>query len=378
MENVLQLQKERFKVYGKSMAIIGLFIILMAATMAVICIQGIDRDDPVLWMVLVFLGIVACIVPITLVVTMTKRNKLDASFEKLSSEEKRRINEECLHAPRFKNAVLCSDGILLLGYNVKVVPMKEVVWVYGTNIHYRVGATPISAMTASLMRIKDKNKKEHSIDIRFQAFSGGDIQKMDGVREFMEHMYRNAPWAVYGVPDNFRKTYHNFNEMAQLVENRRIQGVTEPIVHMKEEFTGTENVSRGIAAAILGGLVGAAIMMWFGQFENKIWLAALFTVVLSLTGYGKGAGIITKKAFPICIIIAIPMIYLGEWMAWSLLLARELGMNIVEAVPALSKCFEGGLLDKWDFWAELIISYFVAFLTFIGYAIAMWRKNRRN
>ncbi|MGN0290951.1 MAG: hypothetical protein ACI4C5_03390 [Lachnospiraceae bacterium] len=359
---------------------IEILIVLFSVILGVLCSNGMDKNEPLLIGTWIVLGVLCFIIPVMLIISSGKKDKLDVSFEKLSSEERMRIDEECLNACRFKNAVLCKDGILLLRNNIKVLPMKEVVWVYGKNIHYRVGYTPVSAMTTSTIQIKDKNKKEHAIDIKIQAFEGKDIHNMDGVSEFMKHMYQNAPWAVYGVPNNFRKTYHNFDEMIQLVEKRRIEGVTEPIIHTEEEeeFTGTENVLKGIAGAVLGTLVGVALMVWFGEYENKIWLAVLFTVVLSLSGYGKGAGIITKKAFPICMIIAIPMIYLGEWMAWSLLLGRELDMGIIEAVPMLSKCFETGLVDKWDFWAELIISYFVALLTFIGYFIVMWRKSKKN
>ena len=85
-----------------------------------------------------------------------------------------------------------------------------------------------------------------------------------------------------------------------------------------------ENVLMGTIGAILGALVGAALIALLAKIGYVASISGVVMAFLSLFLYDKFAGKISKKGVIICVVIMIVTVFLTEWLIWSYAYYKEL------------------------------------------------------
>ena len=85
-----------------------------------------------------------------------------------------------------------------------------------------------------------------------------------------------------------------------------------------------ENVLMGTIGAILGALVGAALIALLAKIGYVASISGVVMAFLSLFLYDKFAGKLSKKGIIICVVIMIVTVFLTEWLIWSYAYYKEL------------------------------------------------------
>lgn len=87
-----------------------------------------------------------------------------------------------------------------------------------------------------------------------------------------------------------------------------------------------ENVGRGILGALIGGLIGAAMIVIIGQLG---YMAALSGVVLgycTIGGYRRGAGKLSAVGIGVCVAVMLLAVYFGNRTDIAAAAVKELGL----------------------------------------------------
>lgn len=85
-----------------------------------------------------------------------------------------------------------------------------------------------------------------------------------------------------------------------------------------------ENVLMGTIGAILGALVGAALIAILAKVGYVASISGVVMAFLSLFLYDKFAGKLSKKGIIICVVIMVITVFLTEWAVWSYVFYKEL------------------------------------------------------
>ena len=97
----------------------------------------------------------------------------------------------------------------------------------------------------------------------------------------------------------------------------------------------TENVVMGIIGALIGSLAGVAAIILLDMIGFIASVSGVVMGAATLFMYEKLAGKISKKGIIICVIIMIIMVLIGNNLAWSIAIARELKVTVFDVFPRL-------------------------------------------
>lgn len=121
-----------------------------------------------------------------------------------------------------------------------------------------------------------------------------------------------------------------------------------------------ENAAMGILGALIGGLIGGASIVLFGQLGMISALSGLVLAFCTLKGYALLSGKLSKKGVLVCIAIMLVMPYLADRVSWALVLVRELGLLFGDAFLYVHEAVQEFNLET-DYWKDLLLLYvFVA------------------
>ena len=97
----------------------------------------------------------------------------------------------------------------------------------------------------------------------------------------------------------------------------------------------TENVGMGAIGAVIGSLAGVVAIILFDLIGFVASLAGVVMGYATLFMYEKLAKGISKKGVIICIVVMIVMVLVGENLAWSIAIAKELNTPVTDIFPNL-------------------------------------------
>lgn len=92
-----------------------------------------------------------------------------------------------------------------------------------------------------------------------------------------------------------------------------------------------ENIGRGILGALIGGVIGAAVIVLIGQLG---YVAALSGVVLgycTIGGYRRGAGKLSAVGIAVSIVVMLLAVYLGNRVDIAIAAVQELDLTFGQA-----------------------------------------------
>ncbi len=113
-----------------------------------------------------------------------------------------------------------------------------------------------------------------------------------------------------------------------------------------------ENIGRGLLYALVGGLIGAIVIVIFERLGR---IAALSGVILgycTINGYRKGAGKISAIGYILCTLIMLAAVYFGDRIDTAIQAVQELGITFAEGFRWIHE-----LVDQDAYMANLLQIY---------------------
>lgn len=150
--------------------------------------------------------------------------------------------------------------------------------------------------------------------------------------------------------------------------------------HKKNVFDKkTQNMPAGIAGAVFGALLGAAVYVLLYQFFNMYGTGSLFIIFLSFIGFVVTGQRATKKSAVICELISAVVLVMAEYIAlvanMSILIEQKGGgIAVSEAIQATNMSFAD---MSFLFAAGLDIAIGLAVMAAVGLIYFLKRKYTR-
>ena len=117
-----------------------------------------------------------------------------------------------------------------------------------------------------------------------------------------------------------------------------------------------ENFALGILGALVGGLIGGASIVLFGQLGMISAISGVLLALCTLKGYellGKERGVLGTVA---CVVIMLIVPYFADRINWALVIIEELGLAFGDAFLYVHEVVEEFGLEG-DYWKDLLFIY---------------------
>ena len=111
-----------------------------------------------------------------------------------------------------------------------------------------------------------------------------------------------------------------FTELSRKADqNERIQAETP------------ENIGRGILGALIGGLIGAAVIVLIGQLGYVAALSGMVLGYCTIGGYRRGAGKLSAIGIAVSVVVMLLAVYLGNRTDIAIAAVKELDLTFGQA-----------------------------------------------
>lgn len=112
-----------------------------------------------------------------------------------------------------------------------------------------------------------------------------------------------------------------------------------------ENFLKHENILGGIAGALLGSVIGAALILLLAQLGRVSVLLGWVMSIFTFKGYTLLGRKMTKKGMVLCTLIVLGMTYIINRMDWAILASTQLGVSIFTAFQAVPFLLREGAIE---------------------------------
>ena len=92
-----------------------------------------------------------------------------------------------------------------------------------------------------------------------------------------------------------------------------------------------EDIGRGILGALIGGLIGAAVIVLIGQLGYVAALSGMVLGYCTIGGYRRGAGKLSALGIAVSVVVMLAAVYLGNRMDIAIAASRELDFSLGQA-----------------------------------------------
>lgn len=134
-----------------------------------------------------------------------------------------------------------------------------------------------------------------------------------------------------------------------------------------------ENIGRGILGALIGGVIGAAVIVLIGQLG---YVAALSGVVLgycTIGGYRRGAGKLSAVGIAVSIVVMLLAVYLGNRVDIAIAAVQELDLTFGQAFAWMHE-----LVDADAYMENLVTLYLFSALGAVPAAISAHKAAKEQ
>ena len=130
------------------------------------------------------------------------------------------------------------------------------------------------------------------------------------------------------------------------------KATNELVYRKQQENNKKENVVTGTLGAVLGSLIGAAVMVVFGQLGYIVTLSGIIMGICAVKGYELLGNKLTKRGIIISVIVIILMTYIANRLDWAISVAREFDVDVLYSFSDLDYILEY-LEIKGSFYTDL-------------------------
>ena len=92
-----------------------------------------------------------------------------------------------------------------------------------------------------------------------------------------------------------------------------------------------ENIGRGILGALIGGLIGAAVIVLIGQLGYVAALSGMVLGYCTIGGYRRGAGKLSAIGIAVSVVVMLLAVYLGNRADIAIAAVKELDLSFGQA-----------------------------------------------
>lgn len=145
-----------------------------------------------------------------------------------------------------------------------------------------------------------------------------------------------------------------------------------------EQSRKKENVIAGFVGALLGSLLGAAVIILMGQLGYVAVLSGLVLGVCTLKGYELLGGRMSVKGIVISIVLMIVMVYAGNRMDWAISAASYFeDLDVMTAFRWLPDLIREDYMDGDSYYGSLAMVYLFTAVGAVPTMITMLRADRQ-
>lgn len=117
-----------------------------------------------------------------------------------------------------------------------------------------------------------------------------------------------------------------------------------------------ERVAAGIVGALLGGVLGGASLILFGQIGVISAISGVILAFCTLKGYELLAGQMSKVGIVVSIVIMLVVPYLADRIQWAMIIAEELQWEFGDAFRYVHEVVEAAELQA-EYWKDMLFVY---------------------
>ena len=103
-----------------------------------------------------------------------------------------------------------------------------------------------------------------------------------------------------------------------------------------------ENIPLGILGALGGAILGGASIILFSQMNLISAISGVLLAICTLKGYEKLGGRLSTFGIIFCVVLMAATPFLADRLDWAILLMKDTGMELGEALEAVPKMMNGG------------------------------------
>ena len=219
MNNAMNLKGIQKEILKEKLILLISLTILVAVILIGLAVLLIGPDND--WSGLIPSGIMFVLFAPLMICCFSKVLGVDPSLKNLEHEKLMRLDEDILTAPRYENAILGRDYLLMKINRLVAIPYEDIVFVFGQNTTHSVNH--VSVAKSSAIIVVDKNHKLYALNGRTKAFYGekGVFSTLDD-RIVLASLQKLAPWSFFGYSDENSKLYlQDFSKMVRMVQERK-------------------------------------------------------------------------------------------------------------------------------------------------------------
>lgn len=150
----------------------------------------------------------------------------------------------------------------------------------------------------------------------------------------------------------------------------------------QETMMTSENTLAGIVGALLGSVLGAAVIILLSRLGYVAALSGIVMAVCTLKGYELLGKKMSVKGIVICCVIMLGMTYVADRFDWAIVIAQELETDVFTGFRALPLLLEEEIIEMSDYFTSLFMVYAFTLIgavwQVIAYAKGMKMKTGRG
>lgn len=126
------------------------------------------------------------------------------------------------------------------------------------------------------------------------------------------------------------------------------------------EVKAPENVLLGFVGAVIGAVIGGAIIVLLSQLGYIASLSGVILAFCTLKGYELLAKGMSKKGIAICLILMILTPFIADWIDWAFVVMdtwADYGVTFTEAILAVPALMEDGSIEMAEYFKNLGMIY---------------------
>lgn len=149
-----------------------------------------------------------------------------------------------------------------------------------------------------------------------------------------------------------------------------------PAAQMPAKEEKPENVLTGTIGALLGAILGGAVIILMSRLGYVAGLSGLAVAISTLTGYEILGHRKPAKGLIICLLIMAVTPYIADRIDWALVITKEYGDSITfwEAYSAVPDMIDNGINPE-DYRKNLLMVYGFAILGAFGTLRDFFKKK---
>lgn len=126
---------------------------------------------------------------------------------------------------------------------------------------------------------------------------------------------------------------------------------------IEKEMTASENTLAGVVGALLGSVLGGAVIILLSRLGYVSALSGIVMAVCALKGYELLGKKMSVKGIVISCILMVAMTYVADRLDWAIIIAQELDTDVFTGFRAVPLLLQEEVIESSVYFASLFQVY---------------------